>query len=580
MSERLRRSGMRSINPAVDVTNYVMMELGQPMHAFDLDKIQGDIQVRLAADGEKITLLDGKEVTLTGETTVIADDSGAIGIAGIMGGESTAVDLDTKNIFMESALFLPEHIIGKSRQYASPSESSHRFERGVDPGLQADAMEYATGMLMNLAGGQPGPVQDWQDGPRLPSGKPVLVRRSRLTRLIGIAMEDNTVERVFTRLGISFRAVDGGWMATPPSYRYDLRIEDDFVEEVVRVHGFDNLPRTSPVNRPTFRPVAETAVPLIDIKKRLANRGYQEVVTYSFVEPKQLQKLRPDLNALPLPNPISADLSVMRTTLVSGLVDTMRRNQSRQIPAMRLFETGLRFLPGSEDGERSLDAHIDGQHGNDIQIDEALLQQNMLCGLIVGQVSPEGWSVQSREADYFDAKADVEALFARSNGVTVSFEPTDLPMLHPGQRASIVCDGVKVGFIGQISPNVQKMLDLSQTPIVFELSLAALSKATIAKAARLSRQPQVRRDIALLVDDSVTHGALLACVTKHGPTWLTEVTTFDVYQGEKVEKGKKSIALGLIMQEFSRTLEESEVEQAVAKIVEATTSEFGAVLRV
>ena len=580
MSERLRRSGMRSINPAVDVTNYVMLELGQPMHAFDLDKIQGGIQVRLAADGEKLTLLDGREVTLTGETTVIADDSGAIGIAGIMGGASTAVDADTKNIFMESALFLPEHIIGKPRQYASPSESSHRFERGVDPALQSDAMEYATGMLMNLAGGKPGPVKDWQDAPRLPKGEPVLVRRQRLARLIGVAISDTIVERVFSRLGISFTPNDQGWTATPPSYRYDLRIEEDFLEEVARVHGFDQLPRTSPEHRPVFRPVAETAVSLIDVKKQLAHRGYQEVVTYSFVEPEQLQQLRPDLAALPLPNPISADLSVMRTTLISGLLDTMRRNQSRQMASMRIFETGLRFLPGTEDGARMQDPHLDSTHGDDIQIDDTLQQQSMLAGLIVGQHQPEGWSTDDREVDFFDAKADLEALFVRANGVSINFEASEMPMLHPGQRASIVCDGVKVGFLGRISPEVQKMLDLSQTPIVFELSLAAFSKARVPQAERLSRQPQVRRDIALLVDDTVTHQALVACASQHAPAWLSEITTFDVYQGEKVEKGKKSIALGLIMQEFSRTLEESEVEQAVAKIVEATTSELGAVLRV
>ena len=580
MSERLRRSGVRSINPAVDVTNYVMLELGQPMHAFDLDKIQGEIQVRLAGAGEKLTLLDGREVELTGETTVIADDSGAIGIAGIMGGATTAVDANTTNIFMEAALFLPEHIIGKPRHYASPSESSHRFERGVDPELQVDAMEYATGMLMNLAGGKPGPVRDWQDGPRLPKGEPVTVRRARLSRLIGIDIDDDIVKRVFDRLGIEFTEHSEGWTATPPSYRYDLRIEEDFLEEVARVHGFDQLPRTSPEHRPVFRPVAETAVPLIDIKKQLAYRGYQEVVTYSFVEPEQLQKLRPDLNALPIPNPISADLSVMRTTLVVGLLDTMRRNQSRQWASMRLFETGLRFLPANDLGVLTLDNHIQANHGTDIQIDDTLQQQTMVAGLMVGQNQPEGWDSDAREVDFYDAKADLEALFARSNGVSMSFEPSDLPMLHPGQRASIVCDGVKVGFIGQLSPEVQKLLDLSQIPVVFELSLAALSQAKVAQAQRLSRQPSVRRDIALLVDETVTHKALVACVEQNGPEWLTDVRTFDVYTGEKVEKGKKSIALGLIMQDFSRTLEESEVEQAVTRVVEAVSNEFGAVLRV
>lgn len=580
MSERLRRSGVRSINPAVDITNYVMLELGQPMHAYDIDKLQGDIQVRLAGEGEKVTLLDGREISLTGDTTVIADDSGAIGIAGIMGGASTAIDNDTKNIFLEAALFLPEHIIGKPRQYASPTESSHRFERGVDPALQAEAMEYATGLLMNLAGGKPGPVRDWQDAPRLPKGVPVTVRRSRLLRLIGVGINDDIVERVFTRLGITHRPDNEGWVVTPPSYRYDLRIEEDFLEEIARVHGFDQLPRTSPAHSPVFRPVAETAVPLIDIKKLLAHRGYQEVVTYSFVEPQQLNHLRPDLEALPLPNPISVDMSMMRTTLVSGLIDTMRRNQSRQLASMRIFETGLRFLPTGGKPPLTLDHHIQADHGNDIQIDDTLQQQSMLAGLLVGRFQPEGWDSDGREADFYDAKADIEALFARANGVTLNFEPCDLAMLHPGQRASIVCNGVKVGFLGQLSPEVQKMLDVSQIPIVYEISLSALSTANVSAAKRLSRQPSVRRDIALLVDAATTHQALVNCVSKHAPEWLVDISTFDVYTGEKVEKGKKSIALGLIMQDFSRTLEESEVEQAVNRIVEATTSELGAVLRV
>jgi phenylalanyl-tRNA synthetase beta chain len=580
MSERLRRSGVRSINPAVDITNYVMLELGQPMHAFDLDKVQGDIQVRLAGEGEKLVLLDKREVTLTAETTVIADDSGAIGIAGIMGGLSTAVDSDTKNIFLEAALFLPEHIIGKPRHYASPSESSHRFERGVDPALQSEAMEYATGLLMKLAGGKPGPIRDWQDAPRLPLAEPVNVRRARVTRLIGVAIDDATIERVLTRLGIEYTTNDAGWQVKPPSYRYDLRIEEDFVEEVARVHGFDNLPRTYPMHRPQFRPVAETVVPVIDIKKLLAHRGYQEVVTYSFVEPKHLETLRPDLHALPLPNPISSDMSVMRTTIISGLLDTMQRNQSRQLHSMRLFETGLRFLPVGEKGAGSTDEHIQANHGDDIQIDDNLQQQNLLSGLIVGRFQPEGWTSMEREVDFFDAKADLQAIFSRASGTQISFEPSDLPMLHPGQRASIVSDGVKVGFVGMLNPEIQKSLDLSQLPIVFEMSLAAVTQATVAQATRISRQPSVRRDIALLVDEAVTHQALIDCAVEHGPDWLLDMTTFDVYQGEKVEKGKKSIALGLIMQDFSRTLEESEIEQSVATIVQATTKELGAVLRV
>ncbi len=580
LTERLRRSGVRSINPAVDITNYVMLELGQPMHAYDLDKLQGEIQVRLAGEGELITLLDGREVKLTADTTVIADDSGAIGIAGIMGGDSTGVDENTSNIFFEAALFLPEQISGKPRQYASHTESSHRFERGVDPALQVDAIEYATGMLLNLAGGKPGPTRDWQDAPRMPKGEPVLVRSSRMARLLGVVLPDELAERVFTRLGIAWQASSEGWTVTPPSYRYDLRIEEDYIEEVGRVHGFDNLPRTSPAHQPTFRPVPENIVPTIDIKKILANQGYQEVVTYSFVDASRLASLRPDLEALPLANPISADMSVMRTSLVLGLLDTMRHNQSRQQPNMRLFETGLRFLPAGTRAVSTLDNVIAADHGTDIQIDDNLQQQSMLAGLIAGQQQPEGWSTDGRDADFYDAKAELELLFARANGVSITFESSDLDMLHPGQRASLVCEGIKVGYLGRLHPEVQKALDLAQTPLVFELSLAALSMAKVPAITPISRQPSIRRDIALLVDESVTHRAIEDCAQRNAPDWLRQVVTFDVYKGEKVEKGKKSIALGLIMQDFSRTLEESEVEQAVSRIVDAATQELGAVLRV
>ncbi len=580
LSERLRRSGVRSINLAVDITAYVMLELGQPMHAYDLDKLQGDIQVRLAGEGETVDLLDGRTVKLTADTTVIADDSGAIGIAGIMGGESTGVDKNTTNVFFEAALFLPENIIGKPRQYSCHTDASHRFERGVDPALQSDAMEYATGLLTNLSGGKPGPIRDWQDAPRIPVGEKVVVRRSRMARLIGVSLPDDLAERVFTRLGIAWAANAEGWTVTPPSYRYDLRIEEDFIEEVGRVHGFDNLPRTSPAHQPQFRPVAENKVPTIELKKLLANRGYQEVVTYSFVDAQRLVHLRPDLEALPLANPISADMSVMRTTLVIGLIETMRRNQSRQQPNMRLFETGLRYLPAQDKSVATLDSEIQADHGSDIQIDDNLQQQSMMAGLIVGQNMPENWNVDDREADFFDVKADIQALFHRANGLTVEFVAGELAMLHPGQRATILCNGVKAGYVGRLHPEIQKKLDLTQTPIVFEVSLAALSEAKLAAASPISRQPSVRRDIALLVDESVTHQAIFACARNHSPKWLRDVVTFDVYQGEKVEKGKKSIALGLIMQEFSRTLEEAEVEEAVAKIVDATTKELGAVLRV
>jgi len=576
MVERLRRSGVRSINPAVDVTNYVMLELGQPMHAFDLDKIQGAIQVREAGEGETVELLDGRTVELSGDTTIIADDSGAIGIAGIMGGNTTAVDANTTNILFEAALFLPERTIGKPRQYGCHTESSHRFERGVDPQLQKQAMEYATGLLMNISGGAPGSVTDWQDKSGLPLGSSVLLRRSRLRRIIGIAATSENVETILNRLGIKTERAGDDWQVTPPSYRYDLRIEEDFIEEVARVNGFDSLPRTSPTYTPEFRAVKETHIAPLAIKQQMVNRGYQEVVTYSFVDADQQNTLRPDLTALPLANPISTDLAVMRTTLLGGLLDTQRRNQSRQMGSMRLFEMGLRFLQA---GNTVVDSALDASFHNDLQIGQGLIQQSMLAGLAVGLREPEGWKTSSKEVDFFDLKADLEALLKSAGGSDITFGECSLDTLHPGQRLSVLSGGTLVGYIGQLNPGLLKALDLNTAPVVFEVSLKALQTSKLPAATTVSKFPHVRRDLALLVDSSVNWSELEACIHSAAPSIVQSVLPFDVYEGEKVVAGKKSVAIGLILQDFSRTLEEQEVEQAVDTIMSAVTSQYGAELR-
>lgn len=577
MAERLRRAGVRSINPAVDVTNYVMLELGQPMHAFDLDKLQGGIQVREAGEGETIELLDGRTVELSGDTTIIADDSGAIGIAGIMGGNTTAVDENTTNILFEAALFLPERTIGKPRQYGCHTESSQRFERGVDPQLQKQAMEYATGLLMNLAGGSPGPVTDWQDKSGLPLGKPVLLRRSRLQRIIGVAPEPDNVETILKRLGIEIERAGDDWKVTPPSYRYDLRIEEDFIEEVARVNGFDSLPRTSPAYRPEFRAVKETHVGPLAIKQQLVHRGYQEVVTYSFVDADQQNALRPDLAALPLANPISTDLAVMRTTLLGGLLDTQRRNQSRQLGSMRVFEMGLRFLQA---GDAVSDTVLDANFHSDLQIGHGLIQQSMLAGLAVGLREPEGWKTGSAEVGFYDVKADLEALLKNAGGSDITFGECSLDALHPGQRLSVLSDGTPVGYIGQLNPGLLKAVDLNTAPVVFEVALKSLQTSKLPAATAVSKYPHVRRDLALLVDSGLTWAKLEACIRKAAPPIVQSVLPFDVYEGEKVETGKKSVAIRLILQDFSRTLEEQEVEEAVDKIMSTVTSEYGAELRV
>ena len=581
MVERLRRAGIRSINIAVDITNYVMLELGQPMHAFDIDKLRGAIHVRKAKTGERLVLLDGRDVALDEDTTIIADDRGAIGIAGIMGGQSTGVDENSSNIFFESALFLPELIAGKPRHYASHTESAHRFERGVDPAGQVEALEYASGLLRTLAGGVAGPCTDWQNSDRMPVRPEVTLRRSRLSRILGVEPEPETVSRVFSRLGIESVSDENGWTVSAPSYRYDLAIEEDYIEEVARVLGYDSLPRTFPSHQPVFNPVPETQLSPIDVKRLLVHRGYQEVVTYSFVDAEQQQQLRPDLQALPLANPISSELAVMRTTLVGGLISVMQRNLSRQIQSMRLFETGLRFLPNAENESRELlDEHIRADHGDDLQIDSTIEQQNTLAGLLIGRRQSENWNASGSAVDFYDIKSDVEALLHQANGTTVSFVPSDLEMLHPGQRAAIEAGGALIGFVGALNPAIQKALDLEHAPFVFEISMAALTRSRLPKAEPLSRFPQVRRDIALLIDETVDYQSVLDVVNKTAPPLLREVMLFDIYQGDKVGAGKKSMALGLILQDFSRTLEDSEVEQTVATIVAALGTAHGAVLRV
>ena len=581
MVERLRRSGIRSINAAVDITNYVMLELGQPMHAFDLDKLQGAIQVRMALPGERLVLLDGRDVALDTDTTVIADDRGAIGIAGIMGGQDTGVSESTRHIFFESALFLPQMIAGKPRRYASHTESAHRFERGVDPAGQLDALEYATGLMRTIAGGKVGPAMDWNDAARLPQRAAVHVRDSRLQRVLGISPSRDTVQTIFTRLGIDSTATDDGWQVTAPSYRYDLAIEEDYIEEVARILGYDSLPRTYPAHQPVFRPLSEAEISLVDVKKRLVALGYQEVITYSFVESGQQEMLRPDLASLALANPLSSEMGVMRTTLIAGLLSTLKRNASRQIGAMRLFETGLRFLPNNEHLPiDKLDDYITASHGAGEQIDDSIQQQDMLAGLVAGRLQRENWNSTDTAVDFFAVKSHVENLFTQANGLPVTFVECDMPMLHPGQQATIEVAGERVGYLGTLSPDIMRKLDIDIATVVFELSLQAVRTARVPKASKLSRFPQVRRDLALLVDDAVSYQQMLDVVKAAVPSLLTDIRIFDIYQGESIEKGKKSIGLGLILQDFSRTLQDKDADKVVARVTDALSTSLGAVLRV
>ena len=589
MSERLRRAGVRSINVAVDVTNWVMLERGNPMHAFDDDRLAGAIRVRTAEAGERLALLDGREVELDADTTVIADDSGAISLAGIMGGDSTAVSETTRNVYLECAAFLPARIVGVPRRYATRSESSHRFERGVDFASQPEALELATALLIRLAGGRAGPATDLIDEDRLPVRDPVTLRRARLERTLGAHVEGAEVERILRALGVEVAdagagASDGeGWRVTPPSWRYDLAIEEDFAEEVARVHGYENLARRLPAHRPAFRSAPETAVGPLALKRLLAARGYQEVVTYSFVDADRQAALRPDLEALALANPISADLAVMRTTLAGGLIDVAARNRSRQSGSMRLFEAGLRFLPvesgGAADGAAGLDPWLDASLGDDIQLGDDLVQQGVLGGLVTGRRLPESWRWGEEPAGFFDLKADVEALFALANANPVEIEAGGPALLHPGRAATLRVDGRAVGWLGALSPALERATGLEGGALLFEIALGGLARSALPVARAPSRFPRVRRDLALEVDETIPHAALLATVRAAAPPTLAEIVTFDVYAGEGTGAGRRSLALGLVLQDDARTLEDRAVDGALERIVAALGAEHGAVPR-
>lgn len=557
MVEKLRRSGIRSISPIVDITNYVMIELGQPMHAFDVSKLDGGIVVRNAETNEKLQLLDGREVTLENTTTVIADDRGAIGIAGIMGGDSTGCDENSSRIFLESALFLPELIAGKSRSYSTHTESGHRFERGVDPGLQQQALEYATKLVLEICGGLAGEIVTHSEENRQPVAESIRLRRARILRLLGIEVPDDDVESMLERLGVSLERSDEGWVATVPSYRYDLRIEADLIEEIARVYGYHNLPRTFPDLSPEFSAVNDLPSSISSIKNTLVTRGYQEVVTYSFIDDELHKQLFSEEEFLPLANPISSDLSAMRTSLLPGLITTLQKNLNRQHNDVKIFESGLSFV-------------IDGGE---------LIQERKLAGLISGRASAENWSDTEREVDFFDLKGDLEILFEKAHINSAVFIADTHSALHPGQCARIELNGENVGWIGTLHPNLQKTLDLSQTAIVFEIDQDALETNHIPRFEEISRYPAVRRDISILIDSDIPMDSIQRSVLQNAPAYLKKVVVFDVYRGDKVAKGLKSVALGLILQDNSRTLEENEVESSVAGIIKVLEENFSATLR-
>ncbi|AUL95943.1 phenylalanine--tRNA ligase subunit beta [Vibrio vulnificus] len=561
MQEKLRRCGIRSIDPVVDITNFVLLEQGQPMHAFDLAKIDGGIVVRLAEQGEKITLLDGSEAELNADTLVVADHNKALAIAGIFGGEESGVTSETKDVLLECAFFAPDHIRGHARSYGLHTDSSMRFERGVDYALQVNAMERATQLLVEICGGEVAPVVAVESEAELPKPNKVALRRTKLDNLLGHHIADSDVVEILERLGMTVETTAEGWVAVAPTWRFDIAIEQDLVEEVGRIYGYDNIPNQNPTAALKMHDHQEANIPLKRVRDLLVDRGYHEAITYSFVEPEQQKLVVPGVDALILPNPISAEMSAMRLGLIQGLLNTVVHNQKRQQPRVRLFEYGLRFIPcdTAENGMR---------------------QEPMLAGVIAGTRSEEHWNIDTNTVDFFDLKGDVEAILELSaNDKAYSFVAAKHPALHPGQSAAIVVDGKEIGVIGTVHPELERKFGLNGRTIVFEIEWSAINRKVIPEAVALSKFPANRRDIAVVVDEAVASGDIVNACLEVGGEFLKAAKLFDVYVGKGVEEGKKSLAIALTLQSNERTLEDADIAGAVDAIVAHVSEKFGASLR-
>lgn len=557
MIEKLRRSGIRSIDPIVDVTNFVLLELGQPMHAFDLAKIKGGLTVRMAHPEELITLLDEQEISLKQDTLVIADDEKALAIAGVMGGKDSGVSRATQDVVLEVAYFDPISVAGKARNYGLHTDSSHRFERGVDYQLQEIAIERATQLILDVCGGQPGPVVVCVDQNTLPVAVEVTLRAKRVEQVLAIQLPAKSIENMLTRLGMQVTTIDNGWQVIVPSYRFDISIEADLIEEIARIYGYNNLPIHTPVAALGLSKQNEVQAPLLTLKQYFVSRGYQEAITYSFVDPKVQSLVDPDVKGLQLANPISADMGVMRSTLWVGLLQAALHNLNRQQDSLRFFESGLRFIP-SESG---------------------LLQEPVLAGLICGSRLTKGWTNASEKADFFDLKGDIEGLLAMNGHAEFHFAAAEHPALHPGQSAGIFKGDEQIGLIGALHPHLQAELGIKSNVFLFEMKLEGVSEGLLPNFNSVSKFPAVGRDLAFMVDESVKWSEVESIIRLQAGDMLTDVTLFDVYRGQGIENGRKSLALGLTWQAASRTLNDEEITSWVENVVAALGTELGANLR-
>lgn len=558
MTERLRRSGLRAIHPVVDVTNYVMLELGQPLHAYDMDKLDGPIRPRFAEKGERVTLLDEREIELHPDTVIITDDSGPIGMAGIMGGLSTMVTEETVNVFFEAAFWPQDVMAGRARSYGMHTDASVRFERGVDPAGQLRAVERAVELLVGIAGGEAGPACDEIDEHLLPQRSSLSLTAKRLAQVLGADIPGDEVTEILTSLGFAVTAEDGRWQATAPSYRFDIAIEDDLVEEVARIYGYDRIGESTAYAQMPLAEVAETSVDIDRAADALAARDYHEVITYSFVDESLDALVSGEPSTLALSNPISSEMSVMRASLWSGMLQSAASNVARQQERVRVFEIGNTY------------------HGSL----EAPKEVTRIAGVALGDKHDVHWSSSAQSIDFYDIKADVEMLLSMAGwSEDAAFRATSHAALQPGQTAEVLRGEERVGFVGKLHPNVAAKFELKQDVFVFELDVEKTFATRVPVAEAISKYPAVRRDIAVVVDESVIAAELSDAVRRASPELIRRVNIFDVYRGPGIEAGRKSVALGLILQETSRTLVDVDADAVVDAAVQIIKREFGGQLR-
>ena len=558
LAERLRRAGLRAIHPVVDVTNYVMLELGQPLHSYDERKLDTGIVVRLARKREKLKLLDDREISLDPDVMVIADSSGAIGLAGIMGGNNTAVDAQTQDIFLEAAYFSPPAMAGRARRLGLQTDAATRFERGVDPENQARAIERATALLVEIVGGEPGPIVETKLSDHLAANEPILLRHDRLQAILGLDVDTESVEHILKILAMDVTQHKGGWRVTPPGFRFDLRVEEDLFEEVARMIGYDNIPVTPELSAGHLGTATESRVTEDRLADLLAARGYSEIISYSFVDEELENAINPGTAMAKLANPISKDLSVMRRSLWPGLLKTATQNLSRQQNRMRLFEMGAQFSV----------------------VAKKIVETHVLAGLVAGSRWPEHWDFDATAADFFDVKADIEAIFQLTGRLDeLQFSPAEHPALRPGQTARLRLAGEHIGWLGALHPVLEHRLELRTNVILFALRLEETLQSALPNFRAYSKFPSVRRDIAVVVDENISVDQIIESVRENAGDMLQNVMIFDVYRGKGIDSSLKSVALGLILQDTSRTLTDADADHTVSSVTEHLGRALGATIR-